>query len=172
MFEIPRRSKQARNFECSENSRSQIVFQIDILRKLALDAPGCVECWIKQWFYQKRAVFHLISKHSLNINFLCISFMNYWWVWEVWSRCEWTVRFFLCETEYQVMEKLTCHGGSCMLSGFKPVCIYSYHLFILLAVKTILYSIRKNRSRINYYILIAFDYSHLIIFIGNAKYKY
>ena len=94
MFEIPRRGRQARNFECSENSRSQIVFQIDIFRKLALDAPGCVECWIKQWFYQKRAVFHLISKHSLNINFLCISFMNYWWVWEVWSRCEWTVRLF------------------------------------------------------------------------------
>ena len=31
----------------------------------------------------KIAVFHLISKHSLNINFLCISFMNYHWVWEV-----------------------------------------------------------------------------------------
>ena len=31
----------------------------------------------------KIAVFHLISKHSLNINFLCISFMNYQWVWEV-----------------------------------------------------------------------------------------
>ena len=29
-------------------------------------------------------VFHLISKHSLNINFLCIFFMNYSWVWEVW----------------------------------------------------------------------------------------
>ena len=26
---------------------------------------------------QKWAVFHLISKHSLNINFLCIFFMNY-----------------------------------------------------------------------------------------------
>ena len=24
------------------------------------------------------------------------------------------------------------------LSGFKPVCLYSYHLFILLALKTIL----------------------------------
>ena len=33
---------------------------------------------------QKWAVFHLISKHSLNINFLCIFFMNYWWVWEDW----------------------------------------------------------------------------------------
>ena len=101
MFEIPRRSKQARNFECSENSRSQIVFQIDILRKLALGAPGCVECLIKQWFYQKKlrmqkwAVFHLISKHLLNIDSLCIFFMNYWWVWEVWSRCKWTVRFFV-----------------------------------------------------------------------------
>ena len=31
----------------------------------------------------KIAVFHLISKHSLYINFLCISFMNYQWVWEV-----------------------------------------------------------------------------------------
>ena len=31
---------------------------------------------------QKWPVFHLISKHSLNINFLCIFFMNYWWVWE------------------------------------------------------------------------------------------
>ena len=31
----------------------------------------------------KMAVFHLISKHSLSINFLCISFMNYQWVWEV-----------------------------------------------------------------------------------------
>ena len=37
-------------------------------------------------FYQKKlrmqkwTVFHLISKHSLNINFLCIFFMNYWWV--------------------------------------------------------------------------------------------
>ena len=101
MFEIPRRSKQARNFECSENSRSQIVFQIDILRKLALGAPGCVECLIKQWFYQKKlrmqkwAVFHLISKHLLNIDSLCTFFMNYWWVWEVWSRCKWTVRFFV-----------------------------------------------------------------------------
>ena len=24
----------------------------------------------------------MISKHSLNINFLCIFFTNYWWVWE------------------------------------------------------------------------------------------
>ena len=31
---------------------------------------------------QKWAVFYLISKHSLNSNFLCIFFMNYWWVWE------------------------------------------------------------------------------------------
>ena len=101
MFEIPRRGRQARNFECSENSRSQIVFQIDILRKLALGAPGCVECLIKQWFYQKKlrmqkwAVFYLISKHLLNIDSLCTFFMNYWWVWEVWSRCKWTVRFFV-----------------------------------------------------------------------------
>ena len=42
----------------------------------------------RKWFYQEKlrmqkwAVFHLISKHSLNINFLCIFFMNYWWVWE------------------------------------------------------------------------------------------
>ena len=100
MFEILRRGRQARTFECSENSRSLIVFQIDIFRKLTLGAPGCVECLIKQWFYkeklrmQKWAFFHLISKHSWNINFLCISFMNYWWVWEVWSRCKWTVGFF------------------------------------------------------------------------------
>ena len=38
---------------------------------------------LKQWFLkeklrmQKWAVFHLISKHSLNINFLCIFYMNY-----------------------------------------------------------------------------------------------
>ena len=32
---------------------------------------------IKKW-----AAFHLISEHSLNINFLCIFFTNYWWVWE------------------------------------------------------------------------------------------
>ena len=32
---------------------------------------------------QKWAVLHLISKHSLNMNFLSIFFMNYWWVWEV-----------------------------------------------------------------------------------------
>ena len=43
-----------------------------------------------KWFYKEklrmqnvRAAFHLISQHSLNINFLCIFFMNYWWVWEV-----------------------------------------------------------------------------------------
>ena len=42
-----------------------------------------------KWFYQKKlrmqkwAVLHLISKHSLNMNFLSIFFMNYWWVWEV-----------------------------------------------------------------------------------------
>ena len=40
------------------------------------------------------SIFHLISKHSLNINFLCIFLMNYWWVWEVWNRCKWTVRVF------------------------------------------------------------------------------
>ena len=44
------------------------------------------------------------------------------------------------------------------LSGFKPVCLYSYHLFILLAVKTILYFgwrkrrfNEKNCSRINHH---------------------
>ena len=31
---------------------------------------------------QKWGVFHLISKHSLNNYFLCIFFINYWWVWE------------------------------------------------------------------------------------------
>ena len=42
-----------------------------------------------KWFYQKKlrmqkwAVLHLNSKHSLNMNFLSIFFMNYWWVWEV-----------------------------------------------------------------------------------------
>ena len=41
MFENPRRGRQARNFynKCSENSRSQIVFQTDIFRKLSLGAP-------------------------------------------------------------------------------------------------------------------------------------
>ena len=39
MFEILRRGRQARTFECSENSRSLIVFQIDIFRKLTLGAP-------------------------------------------------------------------------------------------------------------------------------------
>ena len=48
MFEIPRRGRQATNFECSENSRSQIVFPTDIFRKLAFGAPDCVECLIKQ----------------------------------------------------------------------------------------------------------------------------
>ena len=33
-------------------------------------------------FAQKFELFHLISKHSLNINFLCISFKNYQWIWE------------------------------------------------------------------------------------------
>ena len=47
MFEIPRRGRQARNFECSENSRSQIVFQIDIFRKLALGAT-----WLCRMFDQ------------------------------------------------------------------------------------------------------------------------
>ena len=28
------------------------------------------------------SVLNLISKRFLNINFLCIFFMNYWWVWE------------------------------------------------------------------------------------------
>ena len=55
----------------------------------------CVKCFNDitsqiKWFYKEklrmqnvRAAFHLISQHSLNINFLCIVFMNYWWVWEV-----------------------------------------------------------------------------------------
>jgi len=30
----------------------------------------------------KMSSFSSVSKHSLNINFLCIFFMNYWWVWE------------------------------------------------------------------------------------------
>ena len=30
------------------------------------------------------AVFCLISKLPLNFNVLCIFFMNFWWVWEVW----------------------------------------------------------------------------------------
>ena len=34
---------------------------------------------------QKRAVFHLISKHLLNINFLCILLINYQWIWE-WNK--------------------------------------------------------------------------------------
>ena len=33
---------------------------------------------------QKWVVFHLISKHSLNIYFLCIFFYCSEWVWEVW----------------------------------------------------------------------------------------
>ena len=42
-----------------------------------------------KWFQKKKlrmqkwAVFHLISRHSLNINFLCIFFMNYYWVWDL-----------------------------------------------------------------------------------------
>ena len=152
MFEIPRRGRQARNFECSENSRSQIVFQIDIFRRLALGAPGCVECWIKQWFYQEKlrmqkwAVFHLISKH------------NSLWIIDEFEKYEVRVNepsvFFV---RNGIPSKWR-NGRAYMLCGFKPVCLYSYHLFILLAVKTFLYSIRKNRSRINYYILIAFDY--------------
>ena len=53
----------------------------------------CVEClilFLKENDYkteklrtQKWPVFHLIFKHSLNINFFCIFFMNYWWVLEV-----------------------------------------------------------------------------------------
>ena len=41
MFENPKRGRQARHFtkKCSENSRSQIVFPIDIFRKLTLGAP-------------------------------------------------------------------------------------------------------------------------------------
>ena len=34
----------------------------------------------------KWAVFHLISKQSLNINFLCIFFINYLWVWQIFFR--------------------------------------------------------------------------------------
>lgn len=41
MFENPRTGRQVRNIykKCFENSRSQIVFQTDILRKLTLGAP-------------------------------------------------------------------------------------------------------------------------------------
>ena len=48
---------------------------------------------IKRFYKEKlrmqnfRAVFHRISQHSLNINFLCIVFMNYRWVWEVTVKC-------------------------------------------------------------------------------------
>ena len=41
MFENPRGGRQARNFtttQCSENSRSQIVFQKDIFQKVTLGA--------------------------------------------------------------------------------------------------------------------------------------
>ena len=42
MFENPRRGRQARNFtsECSEDSRSQIVFRTDVFRKLMLGVPA------------------------------------------------------------------------------------------------------------------------------------
>ena len=60
---------------------------------LHLVVKYCVEYLIlllkQKWFYQeklgmqKRAVFHPFSKHLLNINFLCIFLMNYWWVWKV-----------------------------------------------------------------------------------------
>ena len=47
-----------------------------------------------KWLYKKKsrmqkwAVFHLISKHSLNINFLCIFFLTYQWVWEYNRNCD------------------------------------------------------------------------------------
>ena len=153
MFEIPRRGRQARNFECSENSRSQIVFQIDIFAKIGVGCP-----WLCRMLDQTMILPGEIKDtemSSFSSDFQTRFFMNYWWVWEVWSPCEWTVRFFV---RNGIPSKWRNMPRAYMLCGFKPVCLYSYHLFILLAVKTILYSIRKNRSRINYYILIAFDY--------------
>ena len=83
MFEIPRRGRQVTNFECSENSRSQIVFPTDIFRKLAFSAPDCVECLIKQNILPGEIKDAEMSNFSsdfqtlININFLCIFFMNY-----------------------------------------------------------------------------------------------
>ena len=41
MFENPRERQASKKFynKCSENSRSQIVFQTDVFRKLTLGAP-------------------------------------------------------------------------------------------------------------------------------------
>ena len=89
MFEIPRRGRQARNFECSENSRS------------------------------------LSGEHKTKETYPTRQGSP--------TPCK------------QALSGETCHGRACMLSGFKPVCLYSYHLFILLAVKTILYfGLRKR----------------------------
>ena len=55
---------------------------------------------------------------------------------------------FLYETEYQesgLGEKRMCLRCAYLLSGFKPVSLYSYDLLILLAVKKILYfGLRKR----------------------------
>ena len=45
-----------------------------------LDSTSQTKGFYQKLRMQKWTVFHLISKHSLNINFLCIFFMNYWWV--------------------------------------------------------------------------------------------
>ena len=73
-----------------------------------------------KWFYkeklrmQKWAVFHLISKHSLNINFLCIIFLNYSWVWEGVLKHY----FFLMEKKQETL----LHCNSC-----QPLTTWNHH---------------------------------------------
>ena len=81
-----------RSVERVENTTRSGVFLTNF-EVFHLVMKRCVECLIFGFSNKmtlegeikdaKIAVFHLISKHSLYINFLCISFMNYQWVWEV-----------------------------------------------------------------------------------------
>ena len=67
----------------------------------------------------------------------------------VWSRFEWTGSFFFMPSGITKNTDVLVR-----LSGFKPVSLYSYHLFILLAVKFGLRKRRfneKNCSRINHH---------------------
>ena len=55
----------------------------EILRRMLDITSQTKGFYLEKSGMQKRAVFHLFSKHLLNINFLCIFLMNYWWVWKV-----------------------------------------------------------------------------------------
>ena len=62
---------------------------------------------------KKWAVFHLISKNSLNIIFFCIFFMNYWWVWEILTKswrlvikCQWNALWLLPPSSVQLCVSL------------------------------------------------------------------